>query len=75
MIRHDNGIVTVYGHASYLHVGVGERVTQGQQIADVGATGVASGNHLHFEVRINDVCYNPINYLPWHKRAPGCVEW
>lgn len=75
MIQHDNGIVTVYGHASYLHVGVGERVAQGQQIADVGATGQASGNHLHFEVRINGVCYNPINYLPWHKRAPGCVEW
>lgn len=75
MIQHDNGIVTVYGHASYLHVGVGEWVTQGQQIADVGATGQASGNHLHFEVRINGTCYNPINYLPWHKRAPGCVEW
>ncbi len=75
MIQHDNGIVTVYGHCSYLHVGVGERVTQGQQIADVGATGRATGNHLHFEVRINGVWYNPINYLPWHKRAPGCVEY
>ena len=75
MIQHSNGVVTVYGHASYLHVGVGEWVTQGQQIADVGATGQASGNHLHFEVRIDGTCYNPINYLPWHKRAPGCVEW
>lgn len=75
MIQHDSGIVTVYGHCSYLHVGVGERVTQGQQIADVGATGQATGNHLHFEVRINGTCVNPINYLPWHERAPGCVEW
>lgn len=75
MIQHDNGMVTVYGHCSYLHVGVGERVTQGQQIADVGATGQATGNHLHFEVRFNGVWYNPINYLPWHKRAPGCVEY
>lgn len=75
MIDHGGGVVTVYGHCSYLHVGVGEHVTQGQQIADVGATGQATGNHLHFEVRINGTWYNPINYLPWHKRAPGCVEY
>ncbi len=75
MIQHDNGMVTVYGHASWLHVSVGEEVTQGQQIADVGSTGRSTGNHLHFEVRINDVCMNPINYLPWHKRQWGCVEW
>ena len=75
MIQHDNGMVTVYGHASWLHVSVGEYVTQGQQIADVGSTGRSTGNHLHFEVRINDVCMNPINYLPWHKRQWGCVEY
>ncbi len=75
MIQHSNGIVTVYGHCSYLHVNVGDWVTQGQQIADVGATGRASGNHCHFEVRINGVCMNPINYLPWHQRAPWCVEY
>ena len=75
MIQHDNGIVTVYGHCSYLHVGVGERVTQGQCIADVGSTGQSSGNHLHFEVRINGVCMHPLNYLPWHQRAPWCVEY
>lgn len=75
MIQHDNGMVTVYGHASWLHVSVGEEVTQGQQIADVGSTGRSTGNHLHFEVRIDGVCMNPINYLPWHKRQWGCVEW
>lgn len=75
MIQHDNGMVTVYGHCSYLHVGVGEYVTRGQQIADMGATGQATGVHLHFEVRFNDVWYNPIDYLPWHERAPGCVEY
>ncbi len=75
MIQHDNGIVTVYGHCSYLHVGVGERVTQGQCIADVGSTGQSTGNHLHFEVRINGVCMHPLNYLPWHARDPWCVEY
>lgn len=74
-IDHGNGIQTVYGHASYLHVYAGEKVTQGQQIADVGSTGYSTGNHLHFEVRINGICMNPINYLPWHVRSPWCVEY
>lgn len=75
MIEHDNGIITVYGHASYLHVSVGQRVTMGEVIADVGSTGQSTGNHCHFEVRINGIKMNPINYLPWHKRSPWCVEY
>lgn len=75
MIQHDNGIVTVYGHLSQIRTYVGERVTQGQLIGDMGATGQVTGTHLHFEVRINGVCYNPINYLPWHSRAAWCVEY
>ena len=74
-INHGNGIETVYGHASYLHVTVGEKVTQGQQIADVGSTGYSTGNHLHFEVRINGICVNPINYLPKHAISPWCVVY
>lgn len=75
MIQHDNGIKTVYGHCSYLHVYEGQYVTQGEAIADVGSTGRSTGNHLHFEVRINGICMNPINYLPWHQRASWCVEY
>lgn len=75
MIQHDSGIVTVYGHASYLHVYQGQRVTAGELIADVGSTGQSTANHCHFEVRINGVQMNPINYLPWHKRAAWCVEY
>ncbi len=75
MIQHDNGIITLYGHCSYLHVYEGQYVTQGEAIADVGSTGRSTGNHLHFEVRINGVCMNPVNYLPWHARAPWCVEY
>ena len=78
MIQHANGMVTVYGHASYLHVYVGQQVTMGEVIADVGSTGQSTGNHCHFEVRLNGqsgMRVNPINYLPWHKRAPWCVEY
>lgn len=78
MIQHDNGMVTVYGHASYLHVYVGQQVTMGEIIADVGSTGQSTGNHCHFEVRLNGMNgarLNPINYLPWHKRASWCVEY
>ncbi len=75
MIQHPNGLKTVYGHASFLHVNVGDQVTQGEQIADVGATGRASGNHLHFEVRVNDKTVYPLDYLPWHQRASWCVEY
>lgn len=51
-IRHDNGEISVYGHmsANSLQVGVGERVTAGQQIAAIGNEGQSTGPHLHFEI-------------------------
>lgn len=51
MIRHANGVVTVYGHASQLLVEQGQQVDQGQLIALMGTTGRSTGCHLHFEVR------------------------
>jgi murein DD-endopeptidase MepM/ murein hydrolase activator NlpD len=62
-IRHDNGIVTYYGHNSSLLVSVGDKVYQGQIIARAGSTGNSSGNHCHFEVRVNNTSVNPRNYL------------
>ncbi len=63
-IQHDSGIVTYYAHCSAMYVTVGQRVAQGETIAAVGMTGYATGFHLHFEVRINGVRQNPLNYLP-----------
>ena len=54
-LRHRNGITTRYAHLSRILTKVGARVTQGQQIGKVGATGLASGPHLHYEFRVNGV--------------------
>lgn len=65
VIRHDNGQETLYAHMqSEPIVSEGERVYQGQQIGEVGMTGLATGPHLHFEVRINGNRVNPLSYLP-----------
>lgn len=64
IIDHGNGYVTYYGHCSSLLVSAGDKVYQGQTIARVGATGRATGNHCHFEVRINGTAVNPRRYLP-----------
>jgi len=62
-IDHGNGLMTRYAHASKLHVKPGEVVRRGQHIADVGATGQATGPHLHFEVRQNEVAQNPLKFI------------
>ncbi len=63
IIDHENGYQTYYGHNSKLYVAPGERVYQGQLIAGMGTTGDSTGNHCHFEVRINGVPVNPDRYF------------
>lgn len=62
-MSHGNGIETYYGHCSALYVSAGEKVEAGDTIAAVGSTGNSTGNHLHFEVRVNGNEVNPQNYL------------
>lgn len=62
-IDHGNGLVTRYAHCSMLFVKEGDLVVRGQRIAAVGATGRATGPHLHFEVRLNGVPQNPARFL------------
>ena len=62
-IDHGNGVMTYYGHCSSLIASVGQKVSQGTVIAAVGSTGNSTGNHLHLEIRVNGVAYNPQNYL------------
>ena len=62
-IDHGRGIVTRYGHMSKLIVSPGQHVTRGQQVGYVGSTGRSTGNHLHYEVRIDDSPVNPIPFM------------
>ena len=64
MIDHGGGFVTLYAHCSKLLVAEGQQVQAGDIIAEVGSTGRSTGNHLHFEVRINGEKQNPRSYLP-----------
>ncbi|HEY9145992.1 MAG TPA: M23 family metallopeptidase, partial [Thiobacillus sp.] len=63
ILRHQNGYETYYGHLSAFAPGIrpGRAVSQGDVIAYVGATGVATGPHLHYEVRIAGKPYNPLS--------------
>lgn len=63
IVDHGGGIATLYGHSSKLLVSKGQAVSRGEKIALVGSTGYSTGNHLHFEVRINGVRTQPMDYL------------
>lgn len=62
-VQHANGLVTRYAHLSAYHVSVGDTVTQGQVIGDIGATGNVTGPHLHFETLLNGTRLDPMTYF------------
>ena len=63
MVDHGNGIVTVYAHMSSIGVSYGQYVTAGQYVGAVGSTGVSTGPHCHFEIRINGGQTDPAAYF------------
>ncbi|HMX58624.1 MAG TPA: M23 family metallopeptidase [Leptospiraceae bacterium] len=69
-VRHVGGLVTVYGHNKLNLVKQGDIVRQGQVIGQVGRTGSATGPHLHFEVRKQELALNPLVALGWKEVVP-----
>lgn len=63
IIDHGNGLITRYAHNRSVAVNVGDEVVQGQVISYIGQTGWATGDHCHFEVRINGEPVDPMNYV------------
>lgn len=62
-IRHDFGIETVYGHLSEIRVEVGQRVSRGDRIGDMGNTGRSTGTHLHYEIHLGGTPVNPKTFM------------
>ncbi len=63
ILDHGNSITTLYGHASEIYVSEGQTLQRGTPIAAVGSTGLSTGPHLHFEVRISGTPVDPQEYL------------
>ena len=64
MIDHGNGYSTTYAHNSKLGVYVGQQVSQGECISEMGTTGSSTANHLHFEIRYNGVAQPVLDFFP-----------
>jgi len=68
IMRHSDGMITVYAHNKINVVSEGDEIKRNQPIAEVGKTGSAGRPHLHFELRINERTVDPIKYLEGQKR-------
>jgi murein DD-endopeptidase MepM/ murein hydrolase activator NlpD len=59
VIDHGGGMATLYAHLSGFDVSAGQRVTKAQRVGSIGSTGMSTGPHLHFEVRIGGAAQDP----------------
>ena len=62
-IKHAFGIETRYGHLSEIGVKVGQKVSLGEKIGDMGNSGRSTGTHLHYEVRLSGTAVNPMTFI------------
>jgi murein DD-endopeptidase MepM/ murein hydrolase activator NlpD len=62
-VKHDFGLSTRYGHMSAVRVTVGQRVSRGDRIGDMGNTGHSTGTHVHYEIRVNGNPVNPMTFI------------
>ena len=62
-IKHDFGLSTRYGHMSKVRAEVGQRVSRGDRIGDMGNSGRSTGTHLHYEVRLSGSAVNPMTFI------------
>lgn len=70
VIGHANGVTTLYGHLNQILVKPGDQIRQGDTLGLEGSTGYSTGPHVHFEVRLNGVPVDPLNYLPAGPPSP-----
>lgn len=63
LVDHGSNLITAYAHLSSLGVSQGQSIQAGESVGSVGCTGNCTGPHLHFEVRVLGVAYNPRQYL------------
>jgi murein DD-endopeptidase MepM/ murein hydrolase activator NlpD len=63
VIDHGASVYSIYMHQSAITAKVGESVSRGQQIGEVGTTGLSTGPHLHWEIRVNQVATNPLTWV------------
>jgi len=73
-LMHGNGRETTYAHLSRIDVRRGQRVEQGQRVGTVGATGWATGPHLHFEFRVNGVHHDPLTIAQTSDAVPVSAQ-
>ena len=69
VVDHGGGYTTLYAHLTSVKVSVGDMVGQGDTVGITGSTGNSTGPHLHYEVMINGVNQNPLDYLPGYVKA------
>jgi murein DD-endopeptidase MepM/ murein hydrolase activator NlpD len=65
VVTHDDGRESIYAHCDQVFVQEGDILKAGDKIAEVGSTGVSTGNHLHFEFRENGKSIDPLTQFPW----------